>query len=730
MEEEKKCFKPYRFLIFFVFIAYEEILFQLFVFGQFSWGTLYGILFALPAAALLTLLTGVWVKKVNTVMTCLMMFLVLVLVNAQIIYYDIFKTFMQVYSVGHGAGNALEFIQVVIQSILRHVWWKMLLTFVPFVLYYAVPWLRHHRDDVPLSWKQSLAYLGAAVVLHLVCLAALLIPGKGIGTPYDLYHTHPALVSNYRNLGVITAFRTEAQRILTGKTSTSGGLDIITTSQPDSRQEASAITENSGSETSSGNNSSYTESRTEESAQVSSPDNSSGNVSGPTEESSQAPEPVLPIVEPFILDIDFDKLIEEAPNQTIADMHRYFQSQTPSYTNQYTGMFEGYNLIWIVAESFSFPVIDEVRTPTLYKMANSSFVFNNFYTAYFHVSTSDGEYTTLNSLVPKDDVWSFYRSSMIEMPFGFGNIMTPLGYTCRGYHNHDYDYYDRNLSHPNWGLIWKGLGNGLQVDRTWPESDLQLMELTIPEYINDDHFMTYYLTVSGHAPYNYGGDAMASRHREITENMDVSTDIKCYLAANMEVEYAMEYLLNALEEAGVADHTVIVLTADHYPYGLSDEDLTTLYGYDVTNDFDRYRNTCIMYCPGMEETVVVDKPGSNLDVAVTLANLFNLPYDSRLVSGTDLLSDSEGIVIFGDRSFLTDKVIYTSTTNTVKVLDENIPEGYVENLIAEVRNKFTISAAILDNNYFSYLKEYLPWWNGESYGHLWDPSVDDPAPAE
>ena len=52
---------------------------------------------------------------------------------------------------------------------------------------------------------------------------------------------------------------------------------------------------------------------------------------------------------------------------------------TPTNRNEYTGMFKGYNLIYLTAEGFSTYAVREDLTPTLYKMLNSSFIFNNYY---------------------------------------------------------------------------------------------------------------------------------------------------------------------------------------------------------------------------------------------------------------------------------------------------------------------------------------------------------------
>ena len=512
--------------------------------------------------------------------------------------------------------------------------------------------------------------------------------GKGMYDPYSIYHDRPILQLSVKNLGVLTTMRRDAQRLFFG-----GGHSSLGLSGYSAEDTSNAETADEG--------------------------------------SSSAEEKDVLVPQPNVLDIDFQKLAASESNETIAQMHQYFVQQKPTYTNEYTGMFEGYNLILITAESFSGWVIDEQRTPTLYKMANSGFVFNNFYTPLFSVSTSDGEYVTHTSLLPKSDAWSYYRSSMMKMPFGFGNLFSGLGYSCRGYHDHDYDYYDRDLSHPNMGYIWKGYGNGLYVDYTWPESDVQMMELTIPEYIGDEPFHTYYLTVSGHMLYNFtGGDAMADKWADLVQDLPYDEATRAYLAGQVELDRAMEYLLDQLEAAGVADHTVIALTADHYPYGLTVEELSELDGSDLTEDFEIYKNKFILYCPGMEETVYVDKLGCNLDVMPTLANLFNLPFDSRLCMGSDILSDAEGMVIMNNYSFFTEKVLYNSETGEVKFFDQEYPQSYVEERIAKVNDKFTISAAVLDNNYYSYLTEYLPWWDGESYGHLYDPETEDSPAAE
>ena len=68
-----------------------------------------------------------------------------------------------------------------------------------------------------------------------------------------------------------------------------------------------------------------------------------------------------------------------AGDSALATLHQYFAAQTPTKTNDYTGMFEGKNLILITAEAFSAEVIDPMRTPTLYRLATKGINFTDYY---------------------------------------------------------------------------------------------------------------------------------------------------------------------------------------------------------------------------------------------------------------------------------------------------------------------------------------------------------------
>ena len=342
-------------------------------------------------------------------------------------------------------------------------------------------------------------------------------------------------------------------------------------------------------------------------------------------------------------------------------------------------------------------------------MTNEGFIFNNFYTALWQTSTSDGEYVAMTGLIPVG-TRSMYHSRNNLMPFVLGNQFNLLGLTSKAYHNHTYTYYERNETHPNLGYDYKGVGNGLVLDSyVWPESDLEMIEHTVDEYINEEPFHVYYLTVSGHMNYTFVGNSMSYKNKDLVKELPYSSDVKAYIACQIELDRALEELIESLTEAGVIDNTVIALSADHYPYGWDKKHLDEIAGHEVDPYFEIYKNHFILWNPAIETPIIIDKPASSLDILPTLSNLFGLAYDSRLLVGRDILSNNDPLVILSNRSFITDKVMYNSATGEViKLTEEELPEDYIKNMNNIIKNKFKISKTILKTDYYRYVFPEYP----------------------
>ena len=126
--------------------------------------------------------------------------------------------------------------------------------------------------------------------------------------------------------------------------------------------------------------------------------------------------------------------------------------------------------------------------------------------------------------------------------------------------------YGRALSHPNLGYDWRQCSECLNLltkeinqegDAYWPQSDDYMVEQSLQEYLTKEPFHIYYLTLSGHLPYGFESNQMSKRNQEAVASLPYSEKTKSYIAANLELEKGLTRLVNALEEAGIADRTVV-----------------------------------------------------------------------------------------------------------------------------------------------------------------------------
>ena len=631
-----------------------------------SFGLVISLPFALAAAFLLFLLSSLLGTKANRRIALAFLWAAGLVYFSQLIYFRFFRTFYSFYSAGN-AGQILEFWRSIGVTVLKNLPWTLLF-FLPAILLT----LYGSRISPFKNLKnRGRALLATALVLaHLAGLAALFAGGRGSMSAHDLYFANTYPLLSAERLGLLTYMRLDLQRLTTGWT-------VEAYRPPDEEPDP-------------------------------------GEDPGADPEPDPEPEPDI---EYNVMNIDFERLIAEESNEAVRKMHQYFSQVPPTAKNEYTGKYAGYNLIFLTAEGYGPFAARQDVTPTLYKMVHEGYHFTNFYTPVWDVSTSDGEYVAMTGLIPKSGVWSFYRSGGNLMPFAMGNQLKELGYKTMAYHNHTYTYYRRHISHPNMGYTYKGVGKGLKIKKQWPPSDLEMMQVTIPEYIGQEPFHAYYMTVSGHLEYSFPANQMASKNRKAVEGLPLSSQARAYLATHIELDRAMEYLLDRLEEAGVAERTLIVMSSDHYPYGLDFKTIDELTGHPVEHQFELYRNHLFLYVPGMKR-VSVDKFCSSLDIIPTVSNLLGLEFDSRLLMGRDIFSDAEPLVIFRDHSFITDRGRYNSQTKEfIPSGREPVDDSYLKGIKSAIRNKFFYSAEILDRNYYKLvMKGYSP------------PEAADPAP--
>ncbi|MDI9460651.1 MAG: LTA synthase family protein [Saccharofermentanales bacterium] len=658
-------------------------------------GLFINLLFSLSLSFALTFIITLFPKRWWRRLLAVPLLVILIFFAAQYIYNAFFRTLFTWFSMVR-AQQVAEFAGDVFWKILINTP-VLLLAFLPIiVLFVGRPLLRFLKNKgiIPGHWLagskikknrgnksdrilRSLFSLTAAIVTFTFAILFIHVGDRDVNSAYDLYfETNDPFVASSK-IGLISAMSIDLRHFLfDGGTSVPVDETLpedILIKDPDDTQNSSEP----------------------------------GPVGPPTESGATDPgrtEPTSEIVEPKeqVFPIDFEQIIANESNDSLRAMAQYFNEVEPSKTNSHTGKYKGYNLIFLTVEAHSAYSANPELTPTLWKMQEEGIKFKNFYNPNWGVSTSDGEYTGVTGLAPKPGVWSMVESAKNDMALVPGNMLRRLGYYTTAWHNHTYTYYGRDKSHPNLGYTYKGVGNGLEVKKSWPESDLEMMEKIFDEMTAKEPFHAYIMTVSGHANYTFRGNYIASKNREAVKHLPYNEGGRAYMATQIEVDKAMEYLLKRLRESGMAERTLIVMNADHYPYQMDKEDYDQLAGTELEENFEVYRNSLIMYVDGMEPEVV-DRVCFTLDILPTIYNLMGVPYDSRLLMGSDVFSERRPLAFFVNRSWITDKGRYNAVTKEftpapgVTLADE---QEYIDAITQIVRNKLKFSAQILDYDYY------------------------------
>ena len=164
----------------------------------------------------------------------------------------------------------------------------------------------------------------------------------------------------------------------------------------------------------------------------------------------------------------------------------------------------------------------------------------------------------------------------------------------------------------------------------------------------------------------------------------------------MELDKALEDLIDKLDEAGKLEKTVFIVTPDHYPYGLTDSGYDALAGKNVSDDaFEKHHSCLGIWSASMEEPVHVKKLCASVDVLPTIINLLGVTYDSRILAGHDILSDSEELV----------KIGYNTKTGEVTyyVDEKTVSQSYIDDKIKEVETKLYMSDEVINTDFYGYV---------------------------
>lgn len=409
-------------------------------------------------------------------------------------------------------------------------------------------------------------------------------------------------------------------------------------------------------------------------------------------------------------------------DQAVKTFHDHYDevSDTQDYTNDYTGIFQGKNVIVIHAESIQQFVIGmsfngEELTPNLNKLASESIYFDNFYSQVSVGTSSDAEFTSLTSLMPTNTgtaFVSYFDRTYVSMP----SLLSDKGYYTFVMHANKANFWNRDLMYASLGYqrfyskddydIDEVVGLGLSDTSFFRQSVEKLKEI-------NEMGKPYYGTLimlSNHTPF-IDSAAMTDYEVDMKEEVTLEdgtvttvshpymegTKLGQYLKSVHYADQALGEFIDLLESEGLLENTVLVLYGDH-DARLDINDYVRLYNYDPeTNsilnpddpdyiNFDEYQYELNRKVPFMiwssETKEKLHKTVSDVmgmyDVMPTFGNMLGVY--NKYALGHDIFQiGSNNIVVFPNGNWVTNSIYYNAQKGEYLSLAETaISADYIE----------------------------------------------------
>lgn len=411
------------------------------------------------------------------------------------------------------------------------------------------------------------------------------------------------------------------------------------------------------------------------------------------------------------LQIYLGQLFRSTSQTDISSIDSYLESKDVELTsNEYTGIFKGKNLIYILAESLDELAINPEITPNLYRLKTEGLYFNNYYSPVYNASTADSEFVLNTSMFPSIDYGvAAYNYGNNTYPYTIANTFQKENYFTNSFHSFHSFFYNRENMHTSLGFSTfydiEKLNLNYELDG-WQEGidwidDVNLMRNMLNVSTQKDPFFSFVITVSGHLPYNAGRRGLMEYFNQLKE-YEYLEPYTFYLSAQKKLDDSIGLLFEELENRGLLNDTVIVIASDHYPYGMDTESLKT-YGFESGYDYEKYRVPLMIWSSNIEPKEI-DTMVSSLDVVPTILNLYGLQ-QNKVYFGTDVFSENHReIVVLKDRSWATPSLYYDSQSNIITQLNESMSKIDYDEQVNQsnsfVYDLFNVGQKMLTTDYF------------------------------
>ncbi len=418
--------------------------------------------------------------------------------------------------------------------------------------------------------------------------------------------------------------------------------------------------------------------------------------------------------------------------------------------NEYTGILEGYNIVFIHMEGMQTYLMDlsfngVEATPNLNKLAREGMFFSNFYPQVSVGTSSDTEFTLTTSLLPAASgavFTSYYDRLYITIP----KLLKQKGYYTFSMHGNYASMWNRATVHPLLGYddMYFEESYTYNEDDKDPNnleyinlgiSDKMFFQQVVPIMENiessQDNYMGTIITLSNHSPFRflekYGEYDMSTTYQEcetesgicedVTTNYLYGSEVGNYIMSSHYADEALGEFFNYINESEYFNNTVFVLYGDH-DARLSRNALNYLYNYDYRtgelkseddptyityDDYDHElnKNTPLIIWTKNNElrsklNGEVDYVMGMYDVMPTIGNMLGI--ENEFAMGHDIFNIKENnYVVFPNGNFLTNLIYYNNSESQYKVIADGaeLSEDYITNLVEKTDNILEVSNAII-----------------------------------
>ena len=386
-----------------------------------------------------------------------------------------------------------------------------------------------------------------------------------------------------------------------------------------------------------------------------------------------------------------NKTVTEEEKTILAENFNNSQLNTP---NQYTGIFDGKNLILVQLESIDTFLITEKIMPVTYNLMKNSINFTD------HYSFTSGGGSTFNSEFMVNTGYSnaynynlsAYAFSKNNYYYSLPNLFKRAGYSTQAFHMNSSEYYSRGANYTAFGYHNY---YGLKDLKSYKNNEYYLdRELIANPVFNAAIFkeqsLSYIITYTAHMPYKTtkGNCSMLTEETGLTE-------FECLKLQAGETDNFMKLLLQGLEANNMLENTVIAVFSDHYLYTLEDDSLLEKYK-DTSNNL--INKTPFFIWSNGEHKHTIKSANSQLDILPTLLNLFGFSYYPNYYLGGDILANNfVPLVFFQDGDWYNGS---TYVANGEYQSGKHMKTDKINEFNTLVRRKMKLNDAVIKSDYF------------------------------